>query len=122
MASRKAGRTIGTSLEFGLKHIAIVILVLGTMAGCQDGAPRADAALAADGKSLAHAVILTGKNEYVNIEAEHVWLREHEPEGKLTGQGLIAHGGRFYDQMDIVRPDGTKQSYFFDITNGFGKL
>lgn len=108
-----------------MKHIAIFILVLGTMAGCQDGAPRADAAhaaLAADGKSLAHAVILTGKNEYVNIEAEHVWLREHEPEGKLTQQGLIPHGGRFYDQMDIVRPDGTTQSYFFDITSGFGKL
>jgi hypothetical protein len=40
----------------------------------------------------------------------------------MKEQALINHGNRVYDKLDVLLPDGSSRSYYFDITSGFGKL
>jgi hypothetical protein len=105
---------------------ALVLLVL-TLTGCHGGAQRGDASRptlsGGDGLTLAHAVVLTGGSEVTNTDTEYAWIRQHVPNGTtMKEQALINHGNRVYDKLDVLLPDGSSRSYYFDITSGFGKL
>jgi len=39
---------------------------------------------------------------------------------KLSMQSLISGNGKHYDVLDIEMKDGTRRSFYFDITSFFG--
>lgn len=40
----------------------------------------------------------------------------------LKSQGLSSKGGRHYDVMTMIKPNGETVVYYFDITSFFGKF
>jgi len=74
-----------------------------------------------DGLTIEHAVVMTGGSDVTNVAAEYAWIRQHEPNAKVTGQALITQNKRAFDKLDVALPDGSTKSYYFDITSGFGK-
>ncbi|MFO1061662.1 MAG: hypothetical protein U1E53_32415 [Dongiaceae bacterium] len=76
-----------------------------------------------DGSSVERAIVIKGASgEGEGIAAEYAWLRQHLPAGsRPAGQALLTRDQRAYDSIDIVLPDGRRQSYYFDITGFFGR-
>ena len=75
-----------------------------------------------DGTTAQEAVVINANTDLAATRAEYAWLREHVPGSTLSHQSLIREQNRVYDLMEVNLPDGTKRSYFFDITETFGKL
>jgi hypothetical protein len=79
-----------------------------------------------DGSTAANAVIITGGNGIATTKAEHAWLQQHVPGGKVTRQSLVVQRGplldRIFDKLEVTLADGSEKSYFFDISSSFGKL
>lgn len=96
-----------------------MLLLIWILGGCQSTARRSDAM--EDGSALDHAVVLTGRSDVVNVSAEYEWIRRYEPTAKVARQALIVKGKRAFDELDLVLPDGTTKSYYFDITKGFSR-
>ena len=48
------------------------------------------------------------------------WIREKFPGCRVRGQALQRQGGRYYDILHLVMPDGEKKDVWFDITEFFG--
>ena len=93
-------------------------LALGlALCGCQTTSESSRG----DGLTIEHAVVLTGGSDATNVGAEYAWIRQHEPNAKVTGQALITRGKRAFDKLDVALPDGSAKSYYFDITSGYGK-
>ncbi|HEY4080642.1 MAG TPA: hypothetical protein VGM81_08100 [Burkholderiaceae bacterium] len=74
-----------------------------------------------DGSSMELAVVVMASSEYVGVQAEYRWLREHHPGCKRTNQALIHQGDKAYDALDIELPNGDKLKVWFDISPFFGK-
>jgi hypothetical protein len=132
--------------RFAPRALAVRLCVLGScalIAGCQEAvvtktatpapAPTATAAPATeaagpvtfaggDGSSVAEAILVKGATEVTGIAAEYRWLHDHVPGFRLKQQSLLGVGGRQYDRLDGVMPNGERRSVFFDITEFFGKL
>jgi hypothetical protein len=127
------------------RALTVWLCVLGScalIAGCQDAAvvktatpaPTATTAPAptaaagpvtfagGDGSSVAEAILVKGATEASGVAAEYQWLRDHLPGCRPERQVLLDVGGRRYDQLDVVMPNGERRSVFFDITEFFGKL
>ena len=103
------------------------------LAGCQEAAvPKvATSAPAAagpvtfaggDGSSIAAAILVKGATEVTGVAAEYQWLNDHLPGFRTERQALLEIGGRHYDQLDGVMPNGERRSVIFDITEFFGKV
>lgn len=77
-----------------------------------------------DGSSLAQAVVIeNAKGEDDGVAAEYAWIRDKFPGFKMEGQSIITgdKDGKVYDGLNGTRADGTKATFYFDITAFFGK-
>ena len=121
------------ALTAGLCVLACCALLAGCQGAGETKAPAAAAPAATaatgpvtfargDGSSVAEAILVKGANEATGVAAEYQWLRDHLPGCRPERQVLLDVGGRRYDQLDVVMPNGERRSVFFDITEFFGKL
>ncbi len=105
--------------------VAIPVTVV-LLTACQSVAPRSDSSgprfTGGDGLTIEHPLVMTGGSELTNTDAEYTWIRSHEPGAKVTRQELIALNKRVIDKLDVMLQDGSSKSYYFDITDGFGKF
>ncbi|ADC61006.1 hypothetical protein [Allochromatium vinosum] len=78
-----------------------------------------------DGLSLATALVILAEDAWdgVRMEYDHVIAQHGQMhEGwTLASQHVFLDGERRYDRLDIVLSSGEKLSYFFDITNFYGR-
>jgi hypothetical protein len=75
-----------------------------------------------DGLTLETAIRIVGATgEEDGVAAEYRWLQTHAAGGERGEQSLLNKGGRVYDCLEWRWPDGTTRSYYFDITDFFGK-
>jgi hypothetical protein len=74
-----------------------------------------------DGSSIEKAVIITAPNNYVGIRAEYDWIKRSRPDWKLDVQSVLKGGGKVYDKMYFITPDGQRTNLFFDVTDFYGK-
>lgn len=68
-----------------------------------------------DGLSMENAI-------KVNSVSEEYQLIKKLCEGcKIEKQALVSNGDKNYDKLDLVKPNGEKVSYYFNIDSFFGK-
>jgi hypothetical protein len=80
-----------------------------------------------DGLSLDTALVIRAENSWIGVGMEYDYViarhgRMHEG-WTLESQRLLHRdeNGRSYDQLNIVLSDGRELSYFFDITDFYGR-
>jgi hypothetical protein len=135
--------------RFAPRALAVWLCLLAScalIAGCQEAAVPKTAAPAAapapapapapaatatggpvtfaggNGSSIAEAILVKGATEVTGVAAEYQWLNDHLPGFRTQQQALLEVGGRHYDQLDGVMPNGERRSVIFDITEFFGKI
>lgn len=69
-----------------------------------------------DGLSIQNAI------KVKNIKQEYSYVHENCKDCKILGQALLNNKNKPYDRLDAEKPDGTKISYYFDISSFFGKF
>jgi hypothetical protein len=80
-----------------------------------------------DGSSLADAVVVRANSDILGTMFENAFIGAHNyctkpGKIKMMKQSLIHNGSKSYDQMDTGCDNGDKtKSYYFDITDSFGK-
>jgi hypothetical protein len=67
-------------------------------------------------------VLEDATNTFNGIAAEHAYTRKHYPGWRWKTQSLAGHGGRHYDVIEMIGPNGETKTIYFDITDWFGKL
>jgi hypothetical protein len=80
-----------------------------------------------DGLSLATALVIRAEDSWIGVGMEYEAIRARH--GRMhegwtpTSQRLLPRdeNGRSYDQVNIVLSDGRELSYFFDITDFYGR-
>jgi len=118
----------GCALFAGCQEAAVPKTATPAPAPAAATAPAATAATrpvtfaGGNGSSLAEAILVKGATEVTGIAAEYQWLNDHLPGFRSERQFLLEVGGRRYDQLDGVMPNGERRSVFFDITEFFGKV
>ena len=96
--------------------LAVTVLELGT-AQAQPVAPQPAA-----GTTIETAIVLPGiADEFHGVVAEHTYIADHFPTWHIEYQAHLAQSGHDYDVIGMVKPDRTKVTVFFDITDWFGK-
>ncbi|WP_348798300.1 hypothetical protein [Flavobacterium adhaerens] len=70
----------------------------------------------ADGLSIETAI------KVKNIKEEYTYVRENCADCNVLGQALLFEKNKPYDRLDAQKPDGSKISYYFDISSFFGKF
>jgi hypothetical protein len=75
-----------------------------------------------DGMTQANAVIVIAPSERVGVAAEYDWIRARYPGALALGTSTSRQNGRSYDSIDIETKDGTHRTFYFDISNFFGKF
>jgi hypothetical protein len=73
-----------------------------------------------DGLSLETAIVIHASNETDGVGLEYLWLAATYPDDSLELQSLVMDGGRAYDVMELLSPDGGRRTVYFDITAFFG--
>ena len=68
-----------------------------------------------------HAIVILEKKESVGVPAEYAWLKKNYPGYKRNGQILIFHNKKPYDILKIITAEGVEKTFYFDISNFFGK-
>lgn len=69
-----------------------------------------------DGSTMEKAIKANSVPEEYNI------VRERCIDCKMKGQALLSgKGGKFYDRLTLVNPQGQEVNYYFDITSFYGK-
>ncbi len=71
---------------------------------------------AADGLSMETAI------KVKDIKAEYQYVFENCKDCKILGQALLFKNEKPYDRLEAQKPDGSKISYYFDISSFFGKF
>jgi hypothetical protein len=75
-----------------------------------------------DGSSCRRAVVIGGaSHEPEGVRAERWWIFSKHPGVKIDGQTTSSVGGRDFDSIEMLLPDGTRRSICFDITSFYGK-
>ena len=88
-----------------------------TAAHAQPAAPQAVA-----GTTLETAIVLPGiADEFHGVVAEHAYIAAHFPTWHIEYQTRITQNDRNYDLLGMLKPDRTKVTIFFDITEWIGK-
>jgi hypothetical protein len=75
-----------------------------------------------DGSSIKNAVIIKAPTEFAGVRGEYDWIKKNHPDWQLKTQSNQKAGGKIYDKMDFLTPDGRPVTLYFDITDFFGKL
>jgi hypothetical protein len=97
--------------------LALAVAVLSGAAGAQ---PSPSAVFR--GSSLETAVVLPGiADEFHGVAAEHAYIAAHFAAWYIESQALVEQNRRHYDLIGMVRPDGTKATLYFDVTDWLGK-
>jgi hypothetical protein len=76
-----------------------------------------------DGSSVENAIRIVGAaDEDVGVRSEYIWLAQHYPGYQRRSQALLQDGnGHYYDLLEVTLANGEKCSFYFDITEFFGK-
>jgi hypothetical protein len=75
-----------------------------------------------DGSTIEGAIVIKGINSDVQgTMAELAFVRGHIDDCRLVQQGLIGRAGHHYDAIKCRTSDGVVHTFFFDITEYFGK-
>ena len=73
-----------------------------------------------------NAVVIHAPNHLLGIMAEYQYVGNQcgvrNRDWKLCMQSLVSGNGKAYDVLDIEMKDGTRRSFYFDITAFFGKF
>jgi hypothetical protein len=75
-----------------------------------------------DGSSIEKAVIIKAPNNFLGVRAEYDWMKKNRPGWHLEEQSVLKGGGKIYDKMYCLTPDGQRMAIFFDITDFYGKM
>jgi hypothetical protein len=79
-----------------------------------------------DGTSLDTAITINASSSIEGIRAEYNYIIEKHGQvniyWKLELQGSLFQDGRNYDRLNIKLKNGESKSYYFDITQFFGKF
>jgi hypothetical protein len=78
------------------------------------------------GKQPAAPVLLDGSSpekaiKVKSIAEEYEYISKHCVGCRVVMQSLINKKGRYYDAIEVLKADGEKFTYYFDITSFFGK-
>lgn len=96
----------------------VLALLLGAAARAQP-APPADTACGATAES---AIVLPGiTDEFHGVAAEHAYIAGHFPTWHIEYQTRTTHNDREYDVLGMIKPDQSKATIYFDITDWIGK-
>ena len=73
-----------------------------------------------------NAVVIHAPNCIAGIRAEYKYIDNlcgvQNQDWNLIGQFKLSGNGKDYDMMTIETKDGTRKSFYFDITDFFGKF
>lgn len=79
-----------------------------------------------DGGSIDTAVLVSAPNALVGVRAEYEYVElkhgRKDTDWSVESQAIIEQGGRKYDLLSIKLSSGQSQSYYFDVTQSFGKF
>lgn len=68
-----------------------------------------------DGLSMENAIKVN------NVSEEYQLIKKLCEGCKMEKQALVSNGNKNYDRLDLVKPNGEKVSYYFNIDSFFGK-
>ncbi len=74
-----------------------------------------------DGFSFKEAIIISDCDNIEGVEQEYVEVRKRFSKYKLIRQSLQDKSGRMYDVLELKLEDGREITFYFDITDFFGK-
>jgi hypothetical protein len=78
------------------------------------------------GDSKKSAVVIQAPDSIAGIMAEYEYLENRygirDVDWKLFMQSLITGNGRSYDLLTIELKDGSRKSFYFDVTGFLGKF
>lgn len=94
-----------------IKVTGVFFLLLLTSCGSKKQASE----LVRDGSSFEKAIIAN------SISEEYAYVRKVCSDCKIQGQALVYEDKKPYDVLTLIKPDGEKVSYYFDISSFFGK-
>jgi len=79
-----------------------------------------------DGSSMERAVVIHATSSAAGVQAEYTYLSErHGQQGQewgLESQALMEEDGRHFDALNVKTRDGQDLTYYFDISEFFGKF
>jgi hypothetical protein len=115
--------------------LSVVLLLVIFLTGCQTATTRPNESTGrsespvghlffsgGDGSSIEQAVVIHGATEGTGIRAEYDWIEVQHPHFKRKGQALLNEHGKIYDEVNVETAEGRPKSYYFDITEFFGKF
>jgi len=68
-----------------------------------------------DGSSFEKAIVVN------NIHQEYEYVKKVCNNCQILRQRLLHHKKKYYDVLEVKKPDGSKQEYYFDISKFYGK-
>jgi hypothetical protein len=74
-----------------------------------------------DGTTLDRAVIVNAPTESIGVAAVYGWIGRRYPGSTAAGQNTVIRNGRFYDAIDVLTGTRERRTFYFDITQFFGK-
>ena len=78
------------------------------------------------GDSKENAVVIYAPDTILGVLCEYQYVGNQcgirNRDWKLHMQSLISGNGKNYDVLDIEMKDGTRRSFYFDITDFYGKF
>jgi hypothetical protein len=99
----------------------IVVGCLAAMVGVAQAQPAAPIDTT-PGTTPEIAIVLPHiADEFHGVTAEHAYIADHFPTWHIEYQKRITQNDRDYDQLGMIKPDHTKVTIFFDITDWIGK-
>ena len=79
-----------------------------------------------EGKSMEDAIVIHARSSKVGVTAEYAWIAQmHGQKGtdwEIEFQALMEHEGKHFDSLHIKLADGYQLTYYFDISEFFGKF
>jgi len=97
--------------------LATALAALSAAAGAQSAPPAVFR-----GSTPETAIVLPGiADEFHGVAAEHRYVADHFAEWHIEYQALIDRNDRRYDLIGLVKPDGSKLTVYFDVTDWLGK-
>ena len=95
----------------------LAFVVAPAIAQAQQSAPSGP-----PGSTPQTAIVLPNiADEFHGVAAEHAYVADHFPTWHIEYQTRITQNDRDYDQIGMLKPDQTKVTIFFDITEWIGK-
>ena len=74
-----------------------------------------------DGFSFKEAIIISDCSNLEGVEQEYVEVRKRLGNYQLIRQSLQDQSDRMYDVLELKLEDGREITFYFDITDFFGK-